>query len=101
MYEFADGQPLDLDKLRSRLAKMSDDELKKFGASARYMCSPKANLGKPPMESNVVQLRRSLMRDSPTRQRGVPAIPCERKLSRPSAQRNRHLQFIRVVTSLR
>jgi hypothetical protein len=37
----------DVDGLRTRLRKMSDEELRKFGKAARYMVSPKANLGKP------------------------------------------------------
>jgi hypothetical protein len=46
----------DLESLRARLRKMSDAELLKFGRAARYMCSPKANMGKPPLEAFVVQL---------------------------------------------
>ena len=38
---------LDVDALRTRLRKMSDDELRKFGKAAQYMTSPAANMGKP------------------------------------------------------
>jgi len=43
--------------LRDRLRKMGDAELLKFGKAARYMCSPYANLGKPPKECFVIQLK--------------------------------------------
>jgi hypothetical protein len=48
---------IDLDQLRARLRKMSDGELRSFGKAAKFMCSPGANLGKPPREAFVVQLR--------------------------------------------
>jgi hypothetical protein len=47
----------DLEQLRARLRKMTDSELRHFGRAARFMCSPSANLGKPPREAFVVQLR--------------------------------------------
>ena len=34
----------DIDALRTRLRKMSDEELRKFGKAARYMISPRANM---------------------------------------------------------
>jgi hypothetical protein len=39
---FDPDAPLDLDQLRARLRAMSDQELAHWGASARYMCSPKS-----------------------------------------------------------
>ena len=36
---------------------MTDKELLRFGKSARYMCSPEANLGKEPRKAFVIQLR--------------------------------------------
>ena len=36
---------------------MSDNELLAYGRAARHMCSPDANLGKPPREVFVVQLK--------------------------------------------
>jgi hypothetical protein len=45
-----------VEALRVRLEKMSDDELAKFGKAARYMCSRKANLGRPPRKVFVIQL---------------------------------------------
>lgn len=35
-------------EFRARIAKMSDEKLREFGQAARYMCSPKAMIGKPP-----------------------------------------------------
>ena len=42
-----------------RLRKMSDAELLRFGGAARYMCSPQANLEKPPRPEFVIQLEES------------------------------------------
>jgi hypothetical protein len=36
---------LNVDELRTRLRKISDEELRKFGKAARYMVSPTANMG--------------------------------------------------------
>lgn len=47
---------LDVDALRTRLTKMSDKELREFGKAARYMVSPTANMGKPPLPAFVLQL---------------------------------------------
>ncbi len=47
---------LDVNSLRVRLRKMSDEELRKFGKAARYMVSPTANMGKPPLPTCVFQL---------------------------------------------
>jgi hypothetical protein len=46
---------LDVDALRTRLRKMSDEDLQKFGKAARYMVSPGANMGKPPLPTFVLQ----------------------------------------------
>jgi hypothetical protein len=47
MYRFTqDG--VDLDELRARLRKMTDEELIRRGKAGRYMCSPQADFGKPP-----------------------------------------------------
>jgi hypothetical protein len=35
---------------------MTDEHLREFGRACVYMCSPKANLGKPPLEPFVIQL---------------------------------------------
>jgi hypothetical protein len=51
------SEAVDLDELRARLRKMTDAELIAFGKAARYMCSPAANLGKPPREVFVMQLK--------------------------------------------
>jgi hypothetical protein len=47
---------LDLDALRTRLRKMSDEQLQNFGKAARYMVSANANMGKPPLPTSVLQL---------------------------------------------
>ena len=36
---------LDVDALRTRLRKMSDEELREFGKAARYMVSPDSKYG--------------------------------------------------------
>jgi hypothetical protein len=46
----------DVEALRARLRKMSDVELIRFGKDARYMCSPWANMSKPPRADFQVQL---------------------------------------------
>jgi hypothetical protein len=48
---------VNLDELSACLRKMSEADLIAFGKSVRYMCSPVANLGHPPCEPFVVQLR--------------------------------------------
>ncbi len=45
---------LDVDGLRTRLRKKSDEELRKFGKVARYMVSSTANMGKPPLPAFVL-----------------------------------------------
>jgi hypothetical protein len=55
-YDFAKSTQIDREKLRERLRKMSNEELRKFGKASASMCSPKANLGKPPNGDFVVQL---------------------------------------------
>ena len=47
---------LNVDDLRARLRKMSDEKLREFGEAARYMVSPKANMGKPPLPDYILQL---------------------------------------------
>ena len=42
--------------LRTRLRKMSDEELREFGKAARHMVSPTANMRKPPLPAFVLQL---------------------------------------------
>jgi hypothetical protein len=40
---------MDIEELRVRLGNMTDGDLRKFGEAAKFMCSPGANLGKPPL----------------------------------------------------
>ena len=60
MYEFAGGRLLDRGEVRQRLRRMTDDQLQRFGAAARYMCSPEANFGKPPRQNYVIQLEEAI-----------------------------------------
>jgi hypothetical protein len=60
MYDLAGENGLDLKALRARLRRMSDRDLLRFGKSARYMCSPEANLGKGPRQAFVIQLREAV-----------------------------------------
>jgi hypothetical protein len=55
-YDFAKGTPIDRDKLRERLRKMSNDELRKFWKACAHMCSPQANFDKPPVEDFAIHL---------------------------------------------
>jgi len=55
MYRFT-SDTVDQDELRTRLRNMGDAELLRFGKAAKYMCSPQANLNKPPRRSFLVQL---------------------------------------------
>ena len=57
MYRFATNSPVDVDELRDRFRRMTDEQLLEFGKAARYMCTLKANLGQPPREPFVIQLR--------------------------------------------
>jgi hypothetical protein len=50
------GENLDVAALRARLRKMTEEQLQKFGHAARYMVSPTANMGKPPLNVFVTQL---------------------------------------------
>jgi hypothetical protein len=47
---------VDLEGLRDRLQKMSDQELRRFELAAKFMCAPGANLGKPARQTFVIQL---------------------------------------------
>jgi hypothetical protein len=49
----------DVDALRTRLRKMSDEELLEFGKAARYMVSPRANMGESAAASVRAAIRRS------------------------------------------
>jgi hypothetical protein len=60
---------IEIAKLRERLQRMDDAQLIEFGKSARYMCSPVANIGKPPLESFVIQLNEA----TPEQERPAPA----------------------------
>ena len=62
MYGFAADLPIDVEAIRARFHRMTDDELLRYGRACRYMCSPWANFGKPPRETAVVQLTRSTRR---------------------------------------
>ena len=46
---------IDVERLRVRLRTMTDEQLRQFGKAGRYMISPYANNGKPPLEAFVIQ----------------------------------------------
>ena len=60
MYDLAGENELDLEALRTKLRRMSDDALNSFGQAARYMCSPVANHGRKPRRVFVIQLREAV-----------------------------------------
>lgn len=51
------NEEFDIRSLQKRLHEMSGEELFQFGRDAKYMCSPYANLGQPPREVFVIQLK--------------------------------------------
>jgi hypothetical protein len=46
---------IEVERLRVRLKGMTDEQLRQFGKAPRYMNSPYANNGKPPLEAFVIQ----------------------------------------------
>jgi len=56
MSHLAANSPLDLEQLRTRLERMTNAELLRFGQAARFMCTPQANIGKLPRPEFVIQL---------------------------------------------
>ena len=57
MHRFAqDNAEVDLEELRERLRKMTDQQLRQFGEAGKFMCSPGANFGKPPRKPFLIQL---------------------------------------------
>ena len=83
VYTFADNSPFDVEALRSRLARMDDATLKRFGRSAAFMCSPSAHWGKRPHEVFVIQLR-----EAREEWRGdYSATPCASKTPREWGRR--------------
>lgn len=53
---FTGENEIDLESLRTRLRKMSDQELLRFGRAAKSMCSPDAYFGQPPRQAFLIQL---------------------------------------------
>jgi hypothetical protein len=51
MYRFARNEGIDLEELRRRLRKMSDEELMRFGKAGRSLCRDKS-----PRQVFVIQL---------------------------------------------
>jgi hypothetical protein len=49
-------QPLQLEAVRRRIAKMSDEELLRFGQAAASLCRPDGNFGQSPRSVFVEQL---------------------------------------------
>jgi hypothetical protein len=55
MKDGTDNQ-IDLEALRTRLQKMSDQELMQFAQAAKFMCLPGANLGEPQHQMLIIKL---------------------------------------------
>ncbi len=55
-FSSSDGD-VDVESLRTRLRRMNDQELRRFGRAAKSMCSPHAYFGKPPRQTFVIQLQ--------------------------------------------
>lgn len=53
---FDPESPLDIEELRQRLRKMSDEELLRTGHSCASLCAPENNFGEPPRRVFVIQL---------------------------------------------
>jgi hypothetical protein len=66
---------IDLEQLRARLRKMTDSELRRFGRAARFMCSPGANLGRPPRECFVIQFEEARAEWKRRKESGGPLRP--------------------------
>jgi hypothetical protein len=49
-------QPFQLDEVRTRLRKMSDADLLRFGRAAASLCKPDGSFGQPPRKVFVEQL---------------------------------------------
>ena len=94
----------DRDALRTRLRKMSDEELREFGKAARYMVSPGANMGKPPLPTFVLQLEKARAewrrRHPPPRLTRAIDQPCNahRTTECPTSGSQRFLQARIVLT---
>ena len=57
MHRFAQGNvEVDVEELRDRLRRMSDERLLQFGEAARFMCSKRANGNQAPRKAFLVQL---------------------------------------------
>jgi len=48
---------VDLESLRARFRKMSDEKLQRDIRAGEYLCSPQANFGKPPRQVFVIALQ--------------------------------------------
>ena len=57
MHTFASDSALEIETLPTHLARMDDAALARSGRAAAYMCSPRANMGRPPLGTFLAQLR--------------------------------------------
>src|SRR5215471_8183565 len=60
MYDFTADEQVDREALRRRLQGMSDEQLIRFGAGARRMCSPGSYWGDAPRRAWVIQLEEAV-----------------------------------------
>jgi hypothetical protein len=49
--------PHDVEAIRTRIQKMTDEELLRYGVVAQYLCSPERNDSQPPRDALLMQLR--------------------------------------------
>jgi hypothetical protein len=56
MSHLSQETPINLEELRERLRKMSDDALRHWGKCAVFLCTLEANHGKAPREVFLIQL---------------------------------------------
>jgi len=91
------GDEIDVEAFRVRLRKMTDEELTREGKAGRYMCSPAANLGKPPRRCFVIQFE-EVKAEWRRRHLKPPAAADVRSGGRSAVDRHRGESFATVLT---
>jgi hypothetical protein len=76
-YQPEQEDQIDLEQLRARLRKMSDEALLHWGRSGVRLCSAEFNRGKPPRQVFVIQLEEARME---WRRRKAAALDLERAM---------------------
>jgi hypothetical protein len=62
-FSTTDENEVDLEGLRARFRKMSDEKLRRDIQAGLYLCSPQANFGKPPRQVFVIALQEARAND--------------------------------------